>query len=325
VVATRKHLIQLIEKEHIPQSKIIRALKVSQVQPDTTSWLHFIDRLLLWLGGLSLSFAALFFIAFNWDEIGRFAKFGMVELLIIFAIISYTKLGTNTTIGKVSLMAATIFLGVLLALYGQTYQTGADPWQLFFNWALLALPWTLLSRNPSQWVLWILLINTSIVLYLIQSGLSLFGLFFEDETSLLWLLFSLNATALVIWEAVSNKCPWLVTSWAARVLALAHGIPITLLVLSSIFESSTSSLLPVLMWMIWLSALYTFYRKQRPDLFMLAGGCLSFSVITVSFISKHILKNTDAGAFLLIGFIIIGLGAVSAVWLKNLHREFNHE
>jgi len=34
-------------------------------------------------------------------------------------------------------MVSTILVGVLLALVGQTYQTGADTWQLFFYWAIL--------------------------------------------------------------------------------------------------------------------------------------------------------------------------------------------
>ncbi len=51
------------------------------------------------------------------------------------------RLGPECTPGKAALLLATLLLGVFLALFGQTYQTGADPWQLFANWALLILPW----------------------------------------------------------------------------------------------------------------------------------------------------------------------------------------
>lgn len=60
----------------------------------------------------------MFFVAYNWNEIGRFAKFGMVEALIALAVLAYWKFGVDTITGKLSLLLATILLGVLLALYG---------------------------------------------------------------------------------------------------------------------------------------------------------------------------------------------------------------
>ena len=52
------------------------------------------------------------------------------------------------------LVLAGLFLGALLALLGQIYQTGADTWELFAWWALLLLPWALAGASQALWLLW---------------------------------------------------------------------------------------------------------------------------------------------------------------------------
>ena len=320
MASKRNQIIDLIEQGRIPAEKINDALAVTKVFPEGREWLRFIDQLLLWLGGMAISFAAMFFIAYNWDDLGRFAKFGMVEVLIIFAILAYWKLDVHTVGAKVTLLMATIFLGVLLALYGQTYQTGADPWQLFFNWALLMLPWAIIGRFPAIWVLWVALINLSIVLYSMTFRSSIWFMF-DSDVGTLWLLFAFNTIALATWELLSNKWQWLAERWAVRLLAIAGGVSITWLAIFAIFDRHMS-MLPGVVWPIWMVCMYFIYRKIRPDLFMLAGAALSGIVVTTCFFAKHLLKNGDAGAFLFIALIVIGMGAGAAIWLRNIHREF---
>jgi uncharacterized membrane protein len=320
MISSRNQIIELIEQGAIPTDKVGAALTATKVAPDGKDWRTFIDHLLLWLGGLALAFAVMFFIAFNWDEIGRFAKFGLVEGLIVLAIVAYCKFDAHTVTSKVSLLVATILLGVLLALYGQTYQTGADPWQLFFNWALLMLPWALIGRFPAIWIVWVVLINTSIVLYH-QTFRGALWMMFDSEIGMLWMAFFFNTLALVIWEFLAERWSWLSERWAIRLVAVGSGLPVAWLALHSIFELREANDLSVLVWAIWLALIYFVYRRIRPDLFMLAGGCLSGITISVSFMGKHMLKNGDAGAFLFLAMLVIGMGAGAAFWLKNVHQE----
>lgn len=51
------------------------ALSAVGVLPDDLRWRTFLENLFMCLGGLALSFAVLFFIAYNWNAMGRFAKF----------------------------------------------------------------------------------------------------------------------------------------------------------------------------------------------------------------------------------------------------------
>ena len=77
------------------------------------------------------------------------------------------------------LLSAMILVGGLMALFGQTYQTGADPWQLFFNWALLVFPWVLISRFHVMWLVWLGLLNLSVHQYF-----QVFGGYFENALGL---------------------------------------------------------------------------------------------------------------------------------------------
>ncbi len=320
MISPRNRIIELIEQGVIPAPRIGDALAAVKVSPDGRAWRTFIDHLLLWLGGLSLAFAAVFFIAYNWDDLGRFTKFGMVEVLMVLSIAAYWKLGGDKMAGKVALLVASIFLGVLLALYGQTYQTGADPWQLFMNWALLMLPWALIGRFAAIWIVWIALINLTIVSYW-RTFPGNFLFLPDSETAALWLLFFFNTLALATWEFLAGIWRWLAERWAVRLLAVGSGVPITLLALYAIFESGEGDITAGLAWVVWLVALHSFYRRIKPDLFMLAGGCLSGIVVFVSFFADKILRDGDAGSFLFLSLLVIGLGAGSAVWLKKVYQE----
>lgn len=321
MTSPRNQIIELIEQDCIPPEKMSEALSTTKVTPDGQSWRIFIDYLLLWLGALALAFAAMFFIAYNWNDLGRYAKFGMMEGLIVLTVLAYWKLDKDKVPAKVSLLMASIFLGVLLALYGQTYQTGADPWQLFFNWALLMLPWAIIGRFPAIWILWIGLINLSITLYFMAFR-NMFWMMFDSEVEMLWWVFIFNTVVLVVWELLENKWVWLAQRWATRLLAVVNGTAITWLVLYAIFDSRQGGAVSTMIWMVWLAGLYFVYRMKKPDLFMLAGGCLSGIVVVISFLGRHMLDRFEAGSFLLLALLIIGLGTGAAIWLRNVHREW---
>jgi uncharacterized membrane protein len=292
--------------------------------PERKEWLQFITNLLVWIGGLAIAFAAMFFIAYNWDGLGRFAKFGMVETLLIAAILTYWKLDKEKITAKVTLLMATIFLGVLLALYGQTYQTGADPWQLFFIWSLLMSPWAIVGRFSAIWILWISLLNLSIVLYYTVFPGAVFFIVGSGETSMLWALFFFNTFALAIWELLSNRWQWLAERWTPRLLAIGSGVTITWLVVYVIFDDRHHAGLTALVWATWLAAFYFIYRKVRQDLFMLAGISLSAIIVVICFMVKNMLElgNFNAGIFFVIALMIIGMGTGTAIWLRKVHQEF---
>jgi hypothetical protein len=79
----------------------------------------------------------------------------------------------------------------------------------------------------------------------------------------------------------------------------------------------------VLVYPLWLAILYVVYRHWRPDLFMLAGGCLSVIVVVTTFFGRHLLWQGGAGGFLFLSMAVLALGAMAVFWLKRVHVEMS--
>jgi uncharacterized membrane protein len=93
----------------------------------------------------------------------------------------------------------------------------------------------------------------------------------------------------------------------------------TALVVWAIMDRGRSAPIAALAYFGWIGAFYYWYRRRRPDLFMLAGGLLSLIVAVVAFLSRNVWGGS--GEFLLIGMVVIAMSAGGAFWLKSIVRE----
>jgi uncharacterized membrane-anchored protein len=91
-------------------------------------------------------------VAANWDTFGKFGRFGLVAAVVAMAALAG---GLTPRWRPAASLVGVLGIGALLALFGQTYQTGADPWQLFALWAALALPWVIAARHDAVWSVWV--------------------------------------------------------------------------------------------------------------------------------------------------------------------------
>ncbi|MDH4174105.1 MAG: DUF2157 domain-containing protein [Betaproteobacteria bacterium] len=317
---SREDILEWAAAERISAANLRRALEIGGVLPDRERWRRFLDQLLLWLGVVMVAASVIFFLAYNWHELGRYAKFALAEGMIVAALAVLWWQGLERIGGKAALLAAALFTGALLALIGQTYQTGADTFELFAVWAVAILPWALLARLPALWVLWLALANLAVVLYF-QAFRGFFGLIFTTERQL-WLLFGLNTIALALWEGLALAgIAWLRERWALRLLATASGACVTALAVFAVFDKTAFGwALPV--WLAWLGAAYALYRRRIRDLFVLAGGVLSSVVVVASGLSRLLLEaRADAGGLFFIGLVIIAMSAAGGYWLKNVANE----
>ena len=316
----RSQFIDLVEQKLIAPDQLEAALELADLYPDQTRWFRFLNLTLLALGVLALGVSAVFFIAYNWNEMGRFAKFAGVEVLVVLAVVAYVGLGTERIAAKFSLLLASILLGALLALFGQTYQTGADPWQLFMIWSLMILPWVLLARLAGLWLFWLALVNVAVINYQVTMG-SLLEHVWSREVVVWWLVVVVNLLAQMVWELAARRWLWLDRRWAVRSIAVLAGGALTMLMLHQIFDHGQHEGVATLVWFAWLGALYGIYRKVLPDLFMLAGFCLSLIVVVTGFLARHMLDHDDPLAFLLLAGLVIAMGSGAAFWLRGIHRE----
>ncbi|SDL95861.1 Predicted membrane protein [Franzmannia pantelleriensis] len=320
MASTRRELVALIEGGAIAREQVPRAVARSGLHPSGQAWGVFVDRLLLWLGTLALVCAMLFLVAYNWSEMPRWVRFGLVQAALVVAVATYCWGAQRRLVARAALTAASLLLGVLLALFGQVYQTGADPWQLFFFWALLMLPWTLVARFDALWILWLGLLNLSLALYFQSRGGPL-GVLFVTDAAALWGVFTLNTTALVLWELGARRLPWLSAGWSTCLLALGSGTSLTMLVLAFLFDPRSPFSVAVLVYPAWLAVVYAVYRYWRADLFMLAGGCLSVIVVVTALIGRYFMRQGDPGGLLVLAIAVLGMGALAVIWLKRLQKE----
>lgn len=320
---TRDDILEYVEQGRLAPQNARRAMALAGVLPDAAAWRSFIERLLLWIGTTMLAAALVFFLAYNWQDLGRYAKFAIAEGAIAASLIAVWRLGTDSLAGKAALLASSIFVGALLALIGQTYQTGADTFELFAGWAVAILPWVLLGRFAALWALWLAIVNLAVSLYFAAFP-GVFGVLFGAEHQL-WILFSLNTAALVALEWFRHRgISWLEWRWSMQLAGTASGALITALAMMAIFDWKWRpvSALALPVWIAWLALIYLVYRRYLFDLYLLAGGALSVVVLTASFLGKHLLeRGSAAAAWLFIGVVVILMSALAGWWLREIGKE----
>jgi len=145
-----------------------RAVEIAGIAPGRSDWRRGMDVFLLAVGVLLIVIGIAAFFAWNWADLGRAAKFALIQGGVVAAAVLARWRRLDTIAGQAALLAAAGLVGVLLAYFGQTYQTGADPYGLFLAWALLILPWALIGRQAGLWIMLLLLANLTLILYWTQ-------------------------------------------------------------------------------------------------------------------------------------------------------------
>ncbi|NOT56754.1 MAG: DUF2157 domain-containing protein [Deltaproteobacteria bacterium] len=74
-------ILQWAEDGVLPADRVPEGLEVAGVTPNIQDWKRFLDRLLPWSGTAFLAVGIIFFLAYNWNELGHSFKFGLVEML----------------------------------------------------------------------------------------------------------------------------------------------------------------------------------------------------------------------------------------------------
>src|SRR5690606_38751362 len=189
-----------------PVSGIKKALEDS-VYPGRKGWLQFLQVFSLTLGVGALLAGIIFFFAYNWGALHKYAKIGLILLLLLISILTTLSSSVPLLIRNVLLTAGAVMVGVLFTVFGQIYQTGADAYALFLTWTAGITLWVVVARFPPLTLIYLLLVNITLVLYYRQVLPDTFG-------GAWWCLvmFMVNTSATVILRKTSRggKVPaWL--------------------------------------------------------------------------------------------------------------------
>lgn len=246
------------------------------------------------------------FVAYNWSRLGRFGKFLLLDLAIIGAAV-YAWRAIPKLTGEIALFAAAVLVGALLAVFGQTYQTGADPYGLFATWALLILPWVVASRFSATWVLALLLVNTAIVLYWFQVRAP------SATSEMLWLPILLGAIqfiALAAWEWQRRLAsPWLTERWAQRLVAEFALYPWCFAAIVTVFASTRAGAAGIAAIILFAAAalgMLRFYRRPL-DLFMMTialVAAMAFGTAVVFRIAAESIGVSFSGLLLMTALVV---------------------
>jgi uncharacterized membrane protein len=317
-----------------------RAIELAGLKPDNAAWLRFIDRFLL-ICGVTLALVGIMsFFAYNWADLHKFGKFALIETGIFALVVTAYIKTMDKLSGKAALFGAAVLTGVLLAVYGQTYQTGADPYGLFLSWAILISGWVLIGRNAGLWLLLLVLANLSLIMYWTQlvhpedwatafiRELGPFaGITYSlTDFSLAQWVFSLNVLALVMWEfGGMRNIAWMHGRSFPRIIAIFALAPVAVSTLMFIFLSGAEEYWgirwasPVLFTVFTVVALF-YYSKKSPDMFILAAALLALIVIVTAVLARVIHAGFEM--FFLLSILVIAQSAAAAQWLRKVKKAW---
>ncbi len=289
-------------------------------------WHRSLQRALLALGVALLCAGVIVFFAFNWQALHKFTRFGVLALLISAPAAVAWRRPDGDAAGRAALFGAQMITGALLAVIGQVYQTGADPWQLFAWWTLLAVPWALAAHAPPHWWLVVVLANVALLRFFsVELGAGLpFTLLFGVEGGKLvglWLL-AAALSQLALWLVLAAHAPRVGVRGQGGVrllaaLACAHAL---WLGLAALFGDRFDGAMLIIA-LVALLGLGAWFRRRNVDLLVLSLIALSLIALTVAGLGRLLFEaGAEFGGFLLLGLLTLGLSAVSATWLMRLHR-----
>lgn len=316
----RDQLLSWTEQGLLSREQLDQALAPERPRPAVRHWLAALDRVLAFYGCLLLALGVLFFFAFNWEELHRFVKLGLaVAALSGFAGVALL-LPRESIAGRATLLGAALATGGLLALIGQTYQTGVDIWQLFAAWAVLSLPWALLSRSAACWVLVWLVANLALMRYFATTGSWLFGGRHTISPALLSLA-AFNALLLVLFECWGGRLLLQPSRILPRLAACGGLAALGLGGMISWWQPGLGHLL-LMLGVIYLVGIPT-YRRLRPDLLVLAVQLYSLVAVLTAGLARLLQDVDDFALIWVLGLFVLLGSAMVSVWLQRWYQEGN--
>jgi len=302
-----------------------------ETEPRAADWRQWLDHALLALGAGLACAGVLVFFAFNWQDLHKFARFGLLAGAIsLLAALAWWRPAGDLP-GQAALGGAQLLAGVLLAVIGQTYQTGADAWQLFALWALLAIPWALAARAAPLWWLVIVVGNVALLRYCsIRPGLGgALALLFDSQHARVVTLGLLGAALLqlALWLALRATAPGLGFrgQTGARLLgALACGYA-GWAGLAALFGQRVNTSV-LLLAALALVALGWWFRQRAFDIVALSVVSLTGIVLAIATAGRVLFAGRfEYASFLLLGLLTVGLATAAAMWLMRAYRTHTGE
>jgi uncharacterized membrane protein len=287
-------------------------------------WRAFEVRLLHAAGLGSLGAGVIFFVAANWQAWGLAGRFGLLQAGLLIGVAAALWQPPPARVGQGALLLATLLTGALLALFGQSYQTGADLYELFLTWSLLALPFAVAALSGAAWAVWWVVLDIGLGLFC--GGLSHDRIFWfvpgdwgRDHAALLMLPCLANLLGAGLFVALRRtrfadaSPPWL--AHFLLTIGLGYGTAASLPEFGNhgpqVFALYTAISLGI--------AVAAWTRRQ--DVFPLTALAGSWIVISTTWLA-HAMHMGDIGELFIIAAWLIGSSTTAAMLLMRCLRAW---
>jgi uncharacterized membrane protein len=277
------------------------------------------------LGGLGL----VMWVAANWAELGRFARFALLQGLILALCLGAAwRPAARAPLALLAFVAS----GALFAYIGQTYQTGADPWQLFALWALLTLPLALALRSDLLWTPWALVALVGITLWTHTHAGRSWRV--APEQLPVHLLGFAMMLALAAWLSPALRRWTGAGLWSLRLVAWGAVTAVSLSALFGLFFERIAPQYGLGLLVLGLAAALLTTRRGF-DVFALSAVALGLDMLLVGGLTRLLFwgsrrSGDPVGELLLLGLLAAGLlaagllaGSVSLI--LRLHRRYTQD
>jgi uncharacterized membrane protein len=254
------------------------------------------------LGGLGI----IFWIAANWQSLSHFGRFALLQLALVVTLGgAWLRPGARVPLALLGFLAC----GGLFAHFGQTYQTGADPWQLFALWAVLTLPLCLSVRHDVLWTAWAAVALTATLLYsAIVPGRALFHS-------------SLGTWVPAVILALAFRFAPGAGRWPMRLCLIYATTGMAWIAILSLFDEDRSSIYPVTLVSVG-ALLYAYSQRRLFDVFVISALGLGANVLLISGLAHALIGDHGllTGSILLTGCVAAGLLAGTVKLIMHLTR-----
>ena len=315
----RQSLLEIAGHHHLSRAHTQQLLQAAGLVDEPAALAVWLPRgvavLAAALGGLGV----VMWIAANWDAMGRLGHFALLQALVLATgVAAALSPKARAPLGLLTLLG----IGGLFAYFGQTYQTGADPWQLFALWGVLALPLCLGARSDVLWAPWALVVVTAVSLWVHTYS----GHRWSVQPEQLQLHLLAWAATLVLVGALSSRWQRYTGAgvWGFRSAAALAVVAVTLTALGGLFFGQVRAQYGLGVLLLALSA-GVLSAARLFDVFALSAVTLGLNALLVGGLVRWLGEgawNTDwLGRLLLIGLFAAALLAASVSAILRLSRR----
>lgn len=262
-----------------------------------------------------LGLGTMMWVAANWGEMPRSLRFALLQGLLAAALLgAWARPAWRGALGLLALLG----MGGLLALFGQTYPTGADAWQLFALWSALALPLCWGARSELVWTPWVLVVVTGISLWTHAHA----GFQWRFESDMLGVHACGFLALALLCVAMAFKPPTVgVRPWAWRAAVLLGVISLSATALGGLFARDVQPQFGLGLLVLG-AGLAAAWRWR--EVYALSALALALDTLLLSGLARLLLhgqRGDPIGSMLLLGLVAAGLLTASVQLILRRVRD----